>query len=316
MNIFFLTEEQKQRYGQYAGEPSEAQLACYFHLDDEDKQFILQRRGYHNSLGCALQLVTVRFLGTFLTNPVEVPKSVILYVSQQLNFSAISLAKHYLDLRSTTHRLHREQIKSRYGYIDLKKLTRFRLIRWLYNRTWLYNERPSLLFDLSTSWLVQRKVLLPAVTTLSRLISQIRERSEKRLWKVLYVLPSPKQRCDLENLLIIPEGSRCSVLDKLRHAPTRVSGPSFIAALKRYRDFSDLKIGDLDFTHIPPVRLKSLSRYVTTAWAPNIVRMPEKKRIAALIAFVYAFETSSLDDAIDVLDLLITDIAVKARQTD
>jgi hypothetical protein len=39
------------------------------------------------------------------------------------------------------------------------------------------------------------------------------------------------ERCDLKKLLIIPEGSLCCVLDKLRHAPTRVSGPSSIPAL-------------------------------------------------------------------------------------
>jgi len=59
----------------------------------------------------------------------------------------------------------------------------------MYARTWIGNERPSLMFDFATTWLMQHKVLLPGATTLSRLISEIRERASDRLWKRLSSLP-------------------------------------------------------------------------------------------------------------------------------
>lgn len=313
MAVDFLTVEQKASYGQFSGEPNEVQLARYFHLDEIDIVFILERRGKANRLGVALQLGCVRFLGTFLFDLSQVPTNVQWFVARQLGITDITVVSNYAQ-RETTRREHSALIRKKYQYYEFTWPSSFRLSRLLYTRSWISNERPSLLFDLATGWLIQHKILLPGVSTLTRLISEVRERASNRLWLRLSELPTSEQVVKLETLLQVPEGSRASRFDQLRKGPVTVSGPAFNDAIERYLELKTFGMQVVNFAGIPPVRFKSLARHAGMISVYKIARMPEKKRTAILVAFAKAYQTIALDEALDVLDLLITSLAGTAKK--
>jgi hypothetical protein len=314
MAVDFLTAEQKAEYGQFCGEPNEIQLTRYFHLDEADMTLILNRRGNQNRLGFALQLTTARFLGTFISDISFAPVNAQTFVARQLSITDMSVLENYAQ-RETTKREHTAVIRKQYGYHEFNESSwGFRLSRLLYIRACVSNERPSLMFDFATAWLIQNKILLPGVSTLSRLISEIRERAVIRLWKQLSLLPTKEQKEKLETLLQVPEGERISRFDCYRKGPVTISSPAFTTAVERYIEFKAFGLHNIDFSRILPVRLKNLARHAGVISMHKIARMPDDKRIAILVAFVKAFEVMALDDAVDILDLLITGIAGEAKK--
>jgi len=250
MPVEFLTEDQQHRYGRYAEAPSPPQLARYFHFDDRDRQLINRRQRDHTRLGFAIQLGTVRFLGTFLPDPTAVPDHVVAYVAGQLDLEDPDCLPKYTS--HDTHWDHANQIQQVYGYHDFYKPQEvFRLVRWLYSRAWLSAERPSVLFDLATARLVERKVLLPGVTTLERLVARVRDRAAERLWRQMIRLTNAAQQANLDTLLEVPERQYTTSLDRLRRAPDRVSGPGLVAALHRLEEIRALGVSDISLDHQP-----------------------------------------------------------------
>ena len=95
MPVSFLSDAQRESFGRYPGAPSPEDLARHFHLDDTDRARIAEKRGDHNRLGFAVQLGTVRYLGTFLDAPLDVPVPVTHSMAKQLGIDATRAVDDY-----------------------------------------------------------------------------------------------------------------------------------------------------------------------------------------------------------------------------
>jgi TnpA family transposase len=314
MPVGFLTAEQSNSYGRYDAAPSPQDLTKYFHLDDTDHALIAQKRGKHNRVGFAVQLGTVRYLGTFLVDPLDVPTPVLLTMAKQLRIESLDGVLAYSTGEQRWQ--HAAEIRAAYGYIDItERQVGFRLTRWLYALCWTGTDRPSILFERAVIWLVTHKVLLPGCSTLERFVARLRSRVEERFWRSLGHGVEEAQQEQLENLLKVPIGSRTSSFEHLRTGPVMVSSLSLVKALRRLQSVRELGIKLPTVVRIPATRIAALARFAGTAKVSAILRLPNPRRLATLVAFVHCLEATAQDDALEVFETLLRELfgdAIKA----
>ena len=103
------------------------------------------------------------------------------FAAEQLHLSDWSDLPQYGHSRARFD--NRPQIRERYEYKDFSEPgEQWSLMRWLYARAWHSADKPVVLFDLATLRLFERKVLLPGVTVLERLVARIADQASERLW--------------------------------------------------------------------------------------------------------------------------------------
>ncbi|KXF55416.1 hypothetical protein AXA44_37810 [Rhodococcus sp. SC4] len=182
-------------YGRF-GAYSRVELERFFHLDDEDRRLIAARRRDHNRLGFTLQVVTVRHLGMFLPDPLEVPSELVEYLAEQLGIEDPSCVKRYTD-REKTRLEHAWEIQREYGLTPFADVEP-ELTAWIADQAWMTGEGPKAIFSGAVAWLRGRQALLPAgVTTLERMVAAGREAADQRLWQQLTspLTRRPRVRC-------------------------------------------------------------------------------------------------------------------------
>ncbi|RUQ96670.1 Tn3 family transposase [Legionella septentrionalis] len=313
MPVDFLSPTHRENYGRYPNDLTPEFIANYFFLDDQDREWIKSKRGQFSRLGYALQLTTARFIGTFYSDLTEIPYKIIERIAIQINVDDIqsSLDRYQ---QSEQRWRHTAEIRIRYGFKEFHdKGIRFKLGRWLYALFWTGTDRPGLLFEQTVLWLINNKVLLPGITTVERFIAEVRSRMDTRLWRSLIKNLTNDQTEKLNNLLLVEEKQRQSLLDILRKGPVRASSKTLVKALKRIEMARELSI-ELP-KRLPEGRVSVLCRFANTAKTTAISRLSYERKMATLVAFAHHFEATAQDDALDILSIVLSELFSKAKRT-
>jgi TnpA family transposase len=209
----------------------------------------------------------------FLPDPLDVPDGVVEYLAGQLEISDPGCVRRYTE-RRTTRFEHADEIRAAYGLREFDQADK-ELREWVDARAWTTGDGPKAIFLDAVRWLRERDVLLPGVTTLARLVAQVRDEAYQRLWDTLHGMLSDEQRRLLDSLAVVPEGERISQLERWRKGPAKASGLNMVKALDRVSQITGTGFGRLDLeAAVPARRLTDLARYGMTASATQIRRHP------------------------------------------
>jgi hypothetical protein len=256
----------------------------------------------------ALQICTVRYIGLFLEDPLDVPWPVVEYLAEQLGINDPSCVKQYVERAKTAYE-HSWEIRRRFGYHEFEDPQWSRKFRtFLYGRGWTHPEGPVALFNHAVAWLRRNRVLLPGASVLARQVSEARAVAERRLHTTVARAvrrADPGLSVALVSLLDVPEGARFSELERLRRPPTRSTGTAMARALERVEEIAAFGLGRVNLSRVPVTRLATLARYGLISKAQTIERAPEPKRTALVAAVVRGLEAAAVDDALDLFALLM-----------
>ena len=248
-----------------------------------------------------MQLTTVRFLGTFLDDPLAVPEAVLEYLAGQLGIRRPGVVRDYM-MREMTRFEHRWEIQAADGWQEFAQVTD-ELTRCVDRRAWATGEGRKTIFDRAVPWLRQRRVLLPALEPLTRLVGRVVGQAHLRLWETLLELVTAEQAVLLLNLVEVPDGQRISALERLRREPTGDTATALAKALGRVAEVAGICLGGADLSVLPQRRVVDLARVGMTALRK---RQPYAKRVATLLATIAYLEGKATDDALELLDVVMT----------
>jgi hypothetical protein len=254
--VGFLSQDQLAAHGRFVAPPSAADLARFFVLDEADRALIDERRRDVNRLGFAVQMTTVRFLGSFVAID-TVPDTVVVFVADQLEIDRDVFIAY--GGRDKTVLEHQWEIRSVLGLVDFADAQN-ELVAFLAARAWTRRERPSELFDHAVVWLRSQRVLLPGSSVLERFVSEARSDADRLMYARITGAVSRDVLDRLDGLLVVGDG-RLSALERLRRAPTVASGRQLVLALERVVEVRDVGAHLVDVGDVPASRVEAMARY-------------------------------------------------------
>lgn len=304
-----LTDDQRRAFARFVGDPTPEQLARYFHLDRFDHDVITELRGDHSRLGFAVMLCSARFLGAFPGPDDNIPQAVVDTLTRQLDIGTDVILVGYFG--GITSKRHSTLIRERFGFADFgdNPVDVFRLTRWLYALCWSGDDQPGLLVDRAVSWLIVNKVLLPGVSILERLAGRIRERAQARLWRRLVAGLTQDQRNRIAKLFDGGDASAFSALDALRNVPTKRAAGEFLNHLDRLDAVRAYNLRPKPPRGVPAATLERLARVARVSKPSAIAALQEPRRTATVAALFYTLEATAQDDAAELAEALLSDLA-------
>ncbi|TEB12775.1 hypothetical protein Pmgp_00751 [Pelotomaculum propionicicum] len=155
---------------------SDRDIARYFTLSPEEIEIANLRRGDHNRLGFAVQIGYLHFPGRPYNAEEKVPDRVLSYIAGQLKVSPV-LIKDYARIRDTTRREHLAEIRKALGFRSFDRQEYKELSDYLLPIA-MITDKSMVLVDALVQEMRARKIVIPAMYAVERLVWTVRKRAQ------------------------------------------------------------------------------------------------------------------------------------------
>jgi hypothetical protein len=153
----------------------EALIGRYYTFSNEDLRLIRRLREEENRLGFAVQLCYWRYPGRKWEVNEAVPSHILNYIAEQIDADPHRLA-FYASIRQETRRDHLMSLRRSFGYRTFTPRLRAEMTPWLLEVA-LTNDHGLVIMKALVEELRLRRIILPAVVSLEKLVWQVREQA-------------------------------------------------------------------------------------------------------------------------------------------
>ena len=306
-----LTPEQRQSFMQIPED--EWILGTHFTFSKRDLEIVNKRRREENRLGFAIQLAVLRYPGWPYTHIKSIPDSVIQYISKQIGASPSSLG-HYPQ-RENTLWDHLKEIRSEYDFVTFT-LSEYRMTFKYLHQLALENGDAIHLLHECIDFLRKNKIILPAFTTLERIVWEARVMAEKKLFNTVSKSLTNEQKEKLEEIITSqhPSESNKTILGWLKEPPGHPSPETFLKVIERLEYIRGMELETVQISHLHRNRLLQLYR-LGSRYEPYAFRdFQENKRYSILIVYLLQLTQELTYKAFEIHDRQILSLLSKGRK--
>lgn len=310
----FLSDVQRQQLEQFPEHIHDNELIQYYLLSEDDLHQIPIKSPSYSRLGFALSLCTLRFLGFMPKDLFLIDPTILTFVAGQLNIEdTLSQIKQYGE-RPQTRSDHLQIIEK---YLVFRRLRSDELASI---KTWLLTEamehdRPTYLLHRLIGKLKQDRIVRPSILTLERLVSTAREQARQHTYKCIEHLLSDERKNFLDQLLVIDEEKKKTLLTWLRQRAVSSSPESIRTTLDKLAFLVKAGVPEWDLSMLSSNRLQFLNRLGKCSTNQALQRSSMQKRYSILMAVLYQSLEEILDELIDLFDQSLSQSYSRARNS-
>jgi TnpA family transposase len=291
-------------------DPDEDELARRWSLTPSDLAVVAECRGDDHRRRFAVQLCWLRVHGRFLDDYRHAPVKIVNHLSRQLGLPPVL----FLDRpgRAQTERAQALRIRRHLGLRPFDSGVAADLRHWLAQGAIEGRTAAELLVraeDKLRGW----HVMLPATSTLERLVTAEVTHATTQLYETVSLRLPPSLREAIDLLVEVPEGDARSSLFRLKDFPKSASAAAIKGDIVRLRLIEQLVEAGAGLDDIDPRVVRQLGQLGRRYDAGDLRRFAKPKRDALVACYLVEARKTLLDQIVEMNDLFLTGTNRRAR---
>lgn len=295
-----LTAAQREQFTRFPS-PNERLLSRYYLLTEDDLALVRDRRKDSNRLGYAVQITVLRHLGRGLAGGEAPPDAVLAFLGEQLEIDPAKYGRYAL--RNPTRREHFGELCARLGYQPLSLDLHQEIGQWLVPVA-VVSDQPFGLMSALLDELRRRKILIPRMGVLERLVTVVRTQADRAVYRLLGEVAQGRE-ADLDALLVTPPDEPLSPYARLKQPLGRVSASTMRALLDRLAFVRRFPVRHPLLATLPQSRLDHLAAEGKRLGASNLAEYEPARRRATVLARLIDLSQTLTDDILERHDRLM-----------